>query len=243
MKRALFIGTLVRFEFRTLTFIHVTHPSRLSTEGGNLLLTKDGVVKLADFGACTYTALNKNLTVVGTPFWMAPEIIEMSDGAGTAADIWSLGCTVLELLTGSPPYFHLGTMQALFKMVEDPHPPIPEGYSGDLRDFLLKCFEKDFKKRPTAAQLLNHRWILANAVNTSIKKEDLEGKLKSVNQNKQQSGSVASDPATNRAKLKLRQVKHELKQMRAEQQVLQREIVSAKREKAELQMAINRLKR
>ncbi len=148
-------------------------------KGGNLLMTKDGVVKLADFGACTYTALNKNLTVVGTPFWMAPEIIEMRFDQFIFSFFFLIQRTVmaLELLQifglwdvqfwncwqvkrkgkkqsspkifsskGAPPYFHLGTMQALFKMVEDPHPPIP-ACSPECKDFLLQCFVKVQQER------------------------------------------------------------------------------------------------
>ncbi len=122
------------------------------------MLDANGRIKVADFGACTYAELDKRLTVIGTPFWMAPEIIEMTSG-GTAADIWSLGCTVIELLTGSPPYYTLGSMQALFRMVDDPHPPLPASISPGCKDFLLKCFVKDFAKRPTATQLLSHEWI------------------------------------------------------------------------------------
>jgi serine/threonine protein kinase len=204
-----------------------------------LLLTKEGQVKLADFGACTYTALNKNLTVVGTPFWMAPEIIEMSEGAGTPADIWSLGCTVLELLTGSPPYFHLGTMQALFKMVEDPHPPLPAG-SAELKEFLLQCFNKDFRRRAPAKQLMTHKWIVSNAsTGAAVKKEELEGTLKSLNN---VGAKGASSALAASSKQRLQAVKHSLKEMRTEQQALQLEIVEARKQKQQLEEAIAKLK-
>lgn len=61
-----------------------------------MLINSKGTIKLADFGACTYAQLDRRLTVIGTPFWMAPEIIEMTSG-GTAADLWSLGCTIIEV--------------------------------------------------------------------------------------------------------------------------------------------------
>ena len=141
-----------------LEYLHAQGVLHRDIKGANLLVDANGRIKVADFGACTYAQLDKRLTVIGTPFWMAPEIIEMTSG-GTAADIWSLGCTVIELLTGSPPYYTLGSMQALFKMVDDPHPPLPANISASCQDFLLKCFVKDFAKRPTATQLLGHEWI------------------------------------------------------------------------------------
>lgn len=67
---------------------------------------------------------------------MAPEIIEVA-GAHTVSDIWSLGCTIVEMLRGTPPYFELATMQALFKIVEDPHPPIPPTISDEVRNILV----------------------------------------------------------------------------------------------------------
>ncbi len=66
--------------------------------------------------------------MVGTPYWMAPEIIQLS-GATSASDIWSVGCTVIELLQGRPPYHNLAAMPALFAIVNDDHPPLPEGVS------------------------------------------------------------------------------------------------------------------
>lgn len=82
------------------------------------------------------------------------------EGGGIASDIWSLGCTLLELLTGAPPFFELSTMQALFSIVEEKHPPLPESISPQLRSFLIDgCFVKDPRSRPSAATLLKHPWI------------------------------------------------------------------------------------
>jgi serine/threonine protein kinase len=171
---------------------------------------------------------------------MAPEIIEMSEGAGTPADIWSVGCTVLELITGSPPYFHLGTMQALFKMVEDAHPPIPP-CSPELKDFLLQCFNKDFRKRASAKQLLQHKWIAMNTTSgTAVKKEELEGTLKSLNN---VAPAKAGTALAASSKQRLQAVKQSLTEMRAEQQALQLEIVEAKKQKQQLEEAVARLKR
>lgn len=89
---------------------------------------------------------------------MAPEVIEMS-GCSDASDIWSVGCTIVELLTGKPPYFDLAPMAALFRIVQDDHPPIPGGISPALHDFIMKCFKKEPRLRATAQDLLKHPWI------------------------------------------------------------------------------------
>jgi hypothetical protein len=96
--------------------------------------------------------------LVGSPYWIAPEMIEMATPS-TACDIWSVGCTVIELLTGRPPYYNRPPMAALFSMVQDGHPPLPEGFSQTSKDFLLLCFEKEPTMRSTAAVLLNHPWL------------------------------------------------------------------------------------
>jgi len=110
-----------------LLYLHEQGVIHRDIKGANILTTADGTVKLADFGVATKSNVNE-YSVVGTPYWMAPEVIELS-GASTASDIWSLGCTVIELLDGKPPYHNMQPMHALFKMVTDDHPPLPEGAS------------------------------------------------------------------------------------------------------------------
>lgn len=125
-----------------LQYLHDQGVIHRDIKGANILTTKDGKVKLADFGVSTSTlaGADKEAQVVGTPYWMAPEIIQLS-GATPASDIWSLGCTVIELLEGKPPYHKLAPMPALFAIVNDDHPPLPEGVSpvsGYLRSFLTQ---------------------------------------------------------------------------------------------------------
>lgn len=165
---------------QALSYLHQQGILHRDIKGANLLLDANGKIKVADFGACTYAQLDKRLTVIGTPFWMAPEIIEMS-GGGTASDIWSLGCTVVELLTGQPPYYTLGSMQALFRMVDDAHPPLPPGASAACQDFLLSCFVKDWQKRPTAAQLLQHEWLRTAAAASAPAPQLMQQTLKQHN--------------------------------------------------------------
>ena len=107
-----------------LLYLHEQGVIHRDIKGANILTTKDGGVKLADFGVATKANGLDQTSVVGTPYWMAPEVIELS-GATTASDLWSLGCTVIELIEGKPPYHKLQPMQALFRIVNDEHPPIP----------------------------------------------------------------------------------------------------------------------
>lgn len=90
---------------------------------------------------------------------MAPEVIQLQ-GTTPKSDIWSLGCTVIELATGKPPYASLIAMSAMFRIVEDEHPPLPEAISAEMQDFLLCCFQKDPEERPSATQLKQHPWIV-----------------------------------------------------------------------------------
>lgn len=143
-----------------LQYLHDQGVIHRDIKGANILTTKDGTVKLADFGVSTSTLAgpDKEAQVVGTPYWMAPEIIQLS-GATSASDIWSVGCTVIELLQGKPPYHNLAAMPALFAIVNDDHPPLPEGVSPAARDFLMQCFQKDPNLRVSARKLLRHAWI------------------------------------------------------------------------------------
>ncbi|KAF2461474.1 hypothetical protein BDY21DRAFT_418511 [Lineolata rhizophorae] len=141
-----------------LLYLHEQGVIHRDIKGANILTTKEGLVKLADFGVATKATGLHESSVVGTPYWMAPEVIELS-GATTASDIWSLGCTVIELLDGRPPYHKLQPMPALFRIVNDDHPPLPEGISPACRDFLMECFQKDPNLRVSARKLLKHPWI------------------------------------------------------------------------------------
>jgi len=124
------------------------------------------------------------ISAVGTPYWMAPEVIELSKPT-SASDIWSVGCTSIELLTGKPPYFELSPMSALFKIVHDSHPPLPKmELSEKMSDFILKCFERDIELRPSAEALLKHPvFDSVNAVNTQSKPnyKELKTTLRGIN--------------------------------------------------------------
>lgn len=147
-----------------LRYLHKQGVVHRDIKGANILVTKESHVKLADFGVASTkpgadTSMSANTAdVAGSPYWMAPEII-MLDGASTASDIWSLGCTVIELLTGFPPYYELSDMTALFRIVSDDCPPLPPNLSADCEDFLRKCFNKDVNARASADDLLQHRWL------------------------------------------------------------------------------------
>ncbi|KAJ3161758.1 hypothetical protein HDU86_006529 [Geranomyces michiganensis] len=140
-----------------LVYLHEQGVIHRDIKGPNLLTTKDGLVKLADFGIAS--KVNASSTAVaGSPYWMAPEVIELS-GATTASDVWSLGCTVIELLEGHPPYHNLAPLSALFRIVHDEYPPIPDRCSSVLRHFLMECFQKDPNLRISARRLLLHPFI------------------------------------------------------------------------------------
>ncbi|OCT51556.1 Cytokinesis protein sepH [Cladophialophora carrionii] len=143
-----------------LVYLHDQGVIHRDIKGANILTTKQGLVKLADFGVASRTTGLHEASVVGTPYWMAPEVIELT-GATTASDIWSLGCTVIELLDGKPPYHNLQPMPALFRIVNDDHPPLPQGASPAVMDFLMQCFQKDPNLRVSAKKLLKHPWIVS----------------------------------------------------------------------------------
>ncbi|KAI8086350.1 kinase-like domain-containing protein [Halteromyces radiatus] len=118
-----------------LQYLHDQNVVHCDLKAANLLTTKSGHVKLSDFGVSLNLRLKDNEVdaVAGTPNWMAPEVIELK-GASTKSDIWSLGCTIVELCTGKPPYSDLLPMTALFRIVEDEYPPLPSGLSDVMND-------------------------------------------------------------------------------------------------------------
>ena len=142
-----------------LAYLHNQGIIHRDIKGANLLLTKNGVVKLADFGYSILNDKNKVNSIVGTACFMAPEVIEQKGNISPKCDIWSLGSTIVQLLTTRPPYYEFEPMAAMFRIVTDDCPPLPTGISEHLKNFLLKCFTKDPSKRPSAKELLQHPWI------------------------------------------------------------------------------------
>lgn len=142
-----------------LKYIHNEGIIHRDIKGANILLSKRNMVKLADFGVAS-DFQDADTNPAGTPYWMAPEVIEFKY-PNPASDIWSVGATAVELLTGTPPYFTLPTYTALYRIVQDKTAPIPTDIplSDPCRKFLLECFERDVQKRKNARDLLRHPWF------------------------------------------------------------------------------------
>lgn len=157
-----------------LEFLHSKWIVHRDIKGANILRDHEGNVKLTDFGAARRLANivvkavdnSRNLTgaktITGTPYYMAPEIIE-GKSYGRKVDIWSLGCTVVEMLTGHPPWHEYEGVAAIFKIATQPFPSyvLPSDASLGVQDFLKCCFERDPEQRPAARVLSNHMFIKA----------------------------------------------------------------------------------
>nr|XP_008110604.1 PREDICTED: myosin-IIIa [Anolis carolinensis] len=163
----LIIAYILHEALMGLQHLHENKTIHRDIKGNNILLTTEGGVKLVDFGVSaqlTSSRLRRN-TSVGTPFWMAPEVIaceqQLDSSYDARCDAWSLGITAIELGDGDPPLADLHPMRALFKIPRNPPPTLrqPELWSSEFNDFISKCLTKDYEKRPTVSDLLQHDFV------------------------------------------------------------------------------------
>ncbi|KAG9451106.1 hypothetical protein H6P81_011071 [Aristolochia fimbriata] len=143
-----------------LKYLHDRDVIHRDIKCANILVDASGSVKLADFGLAKQTSkLSAHKSSKGSAYWMAPEVVNPRKGYGLSADIWSLGCTVLEMLSRQLPYSNLEWTQALFKIGRGEAPTIPDSLSKDARDFIQQCLRVKPDERPTASQLLDHPFV------------------------------------------------------------------------------------
>lgn len=156
------IGYCCAESLKALAYIHSNHRIHRDIKSDNILLGTDGSVKLADFGYAAQLTQQKQkrTTIVGTPYWMAPELIR-AQAYDQKVDIWSTGIMCMEMCEGEPPYMEFPPLRALFLITTKGVPALKEAskWSKDLQDFLSLCLNKEPDQRPDAATLLKHPFI------------------------------------------------------------------------------------
>ncbi|XP_004308240.1 PREDICTED: G-type lectin S-receptor-like serine/threonine-protein kinase B120 isoform X2 [Fragaria vesca subsp. vesca] len=163
------LPVIKRFTKQLLLALEYLHKNGIihgDIKGANILVGSKGRIKLADFGTSTQAAISGSKPTRGTPYWMAPEVIR-GTGHDFSADIWSVGCTVIEMATGNPPWNQqFETIAAFFYCVgtSKSHPPIPEHLSSAAKDFLHECLQKEPTVRPSASELLKHPFLTGKEV-------------------------------------------------------------------------------
>ncbi|XP_076983552.1 serine/threonine-protein kinase PAK 6 [Tamandua tetradactyla] len=157
------IATVCEAVLQALAYLHAQGVIHRDIKSDSILLTLDGRVKLSDFGFCAQISKDvpKRKSLVGTPYWMAPEVISRSLYA-TEVDIWSLGIMVIEMVDGEPPYFSDSPVQAMKRLRDNPPPKLKNSHkvSPVLRDFLERMLVRDPQERAMAQELLDHPFLL-----------------------------------------------------------------------------------
>ncbi|KAL8563942.1 hypothetical protein ACOMHN_059372 [Nucella lapillus] len=163
----LLIAHILKETVYVLHHLHEHNVMHRDVKGHNILITHSGVTKLIDFGVSGHleTHLAHRKTHVGTPYWMAPEVIaceqQLDYSYDVRCDVWSLGITAIELAEGKPPHADVDPRRALFKIPRSPPPKLtkPDLWSAEFHDFITKCLMKDFEQRAFTQDLLSHPFL------------------------------------------------------------------------------------